>query len=205
MSRLKAFDIRQHGRVILIVLAALVVANVAVRIGVVNPRAAERVRLENDALPRITEYREFKTYVDSKEAFRDALEQAKGDLTTLRNDVLSIRHRRMVPVQVEIARLAERFRINLEEVRTENEVLDDEELDYMRMVVPLEGGYENLRQFIQAVENSEEFLVIEQVAIDEATDGSALLELNITLATYFDLPPAIRERLERRGDRRRRT
>jgi Tfp pilus assembly protein PilO len=60
----------------------------------------------------------------------------------------------------------------------------------MTMVVPLEGGYANLRKFLQAVESSSKFLVIEQVALAQGHEGGAILQLNIALATYFDDPEA---------------
>ena len=61
------------------------------------------------------------------------------------------------------------------------------------MIVPLTGGYSNLRKFIQAVEGSDEFLVVEQVSLGESADGSQQLILNITLTTYFEAPEALRQ------------
>jgi len=60
--------------------------------------------------------------------------------------------------------------------------------------VPLEGGYHNLRGFIQAVESSSQFLVIERVVLVRSKEGGVLLQLNITLATYFDAPELRRAR-----------
>ncbi len=55
----------------------------------------------------------------------------------------------------------------------DNEMLVDEELDRLVMTVPLEGGYANLRQFLQAVEKSDKFLVVERVALAEGQRGRA--------------------------------
>ena len=62
------------------------------------------------------------------------------------------------------------------------------DLDKLIMVVPLQGNYASLRAFLQAVEDSEKFLLVERVALAEARQGGVMLELNITLATYFDAP-----------------
>ncbi len=71
-------------------------------------------------------------------------------------------------------------------VDTDTEYMAGQGLERFAMVVPLQGGYANLRHFIQAVESSDKFLVVERVAIDRAKDGGVLLQMNITLATYFD-------------------
>ena len=61
-------------------------------------------------------------------------------------------------------------------------------------MVPLAGGYTNLRKFIQSVESSDNFLVIERVALGTGKTAD-VVELNITLATYFIAPDADLERL----------
>ena len=58
------------------------------------------------------------------------------------------------------------------------------------MIVPLQGGYAALRQFLNAVEESDKFLLVERVVLAQGQDGGVLLQLNITLTTYFDAPPA---------------
>ncbi len=73
-----------------------------------------------------------------------------------------------------------------------NEILREEGLDRFAMVVPLQGGYASLRKFLQAVEASEKFLVVESVALDGLARGgtSTTLNLNITVASYFSVTPA---------------
>jgi Tfp pilus assembly protein PilO len=104
-------------------------------------------------------------------------------------DVLSTRQRRMINVQLEVARLVREFGIALDRVSYENESLDNGALERFGIVVPLNGGYSNLRKFIQAVESSSNFLVVERVALG-AGKSSDVIELNITLATYFIAPDA---------------
>ena len=103
--------------------------------------------------------------------------------------MLSTREDRLVAVQQELTRLCAEFRIDINTVSIKNEVLREEGLDRFAMVVPLEGGYASLRRFIQAVEASEKFMVVERVALDGATHGAArrTLHLNITVASYFSV------------------
>lgn len=51
----------------------------------------------------------------------------------------------------------------------------------------LVGDYANVRKFLYAVETAEEFVIIEEVGLSqfEATRGGELLELELSLATYF--------------------
>lgn len=187
-ARDASWDIRQMSRELLVVFAVLLALNGAFYLFLLRPRLAEYHTLseENkdgtDALDRREEQ------VRKREAYVQGLEQAKTDLERLRNDVLSTRDQRMIEVQQELADLAQQFNIDMEEVTYANEILEDEGIERFAMTVPLEGGYANLRKFLHAVENSEEFLVIERVALAEGDEGGVVLSLTITLATYFDLP-----------------
>ena len=69
-----------------------------------------------------------------------------------------------------------------------------EELEVFGMVLPLEGSYADLRRFLQAVEQSELFMVVERIGLREASVGGKL-ELDISSGTYFDAPEELLRRL----------
>jgi Tfp pilus assembly protein PilO len=186
--RKNRFDIRQMGRQFLTAYLILSVLNVLVYAVLVRPkvRSYEELKAESESARERLRRREDE--VRAKEGFLAALDLAKKELEQLRHDLLSTRDRRMIEVQLEVARLAREFGINYKQVRYDNQKLPDEGLDTMTMIVPLEGGYASLRKFLQAVESSDKFLVIEQVALAEGHEGGAMLQLNIALATYFDDP-----------------
>jgi Tfp pilus assembly protein PilO len=192
------FDIRQAGRRILTVYLALLVANVLGYAVLVRPRARAYSELVAESGPRRESLRQREAEVKEREDFLAALDKAKADLEALRRDVLSTRDRRMIDVQFELARLARQFGINSQRVQYENKRLEEEGLERFAMVVPLAGGYGNLRKFLQAVEESSRFLVIEQVGLATGPEGGAILELNITLATYFDDPASRASRAAKR-------
>ena len=194
------FDIRQNGRRIITALLLLLALNVLAYAFLVRPKIRDYTMLEEQSLPRRKALAERKAEVEAREGYLRALEQAQVDLKTLRGDVLSTRPVRMVQVNQMLALMAEQYKIQLETVQYENTQLEDEGIERYAMVVPLIGGYANLRRFIQAIEDSDEFLVIERVAIDRARDGGVMLQLNITLATYFD-SPELRQKLEQRRSR----
>lgn len=195
------FDIRQNARAILATMLALLALNALALAFLVRPKVRDFRIVEEESMPRMERLRQRTEEVTQKEAFLAALDRAEVDLQTMRTEVLATKPQRLVQVTLELARLAEQFNIKLERVQYENTELEAEGLERLAMVVPLEAGYRNLRQFIQAVESSEEFLVIERVALDQAKDGGVLLQLQITLATYFDAPHILRDRAVRRTGR----
>lgn len=184
------FDIRQAGRQILIVLGLLFALNGAFYALAVRPAVAEYRTLTVTNKPLFDRLEERRQKVLGREAFLAAVKQAEADLLKLRDEVLSTREERMVEVQAEVEQLARQFGINLDSVTYKNQRLEDEQLDRIEIVVPLEGGYANLRRFLQAVESSDKFLVVERVGLVRGKEGGQLLQLNITMATYFNLSAA---------------
>lgn len=187
-SKRAPFDIRQAAGKIAAGLVILIVLNVIAWVAVVRPRISELETLREQSQPRLEALRTRNAEVEVREQYQATLAQTTADLLNLRVDVLSTRQRRLVWVQQELENLAGQFNIDHDSVDTQTEYLAGEGLERFAMVVPLQGGYANLRHFIQAVESSDKFLVIERVALDGAKDGGVLLQMNITLATYFDAP-----------------
>jgi len=186
------FDIRQAARYITLVLTLLAVANGVFYFLGTRPRVQEYTSLREGTGPQQEALRADRAEVEEREAYRDALIKAEADLATLREEVLSTRQKRMIEVQLELAALAEQFSIDVDSITFDNELLREEELDKLVMTVPLEGGYANLRRFLQAVETSEKFLVVERVALGQGKLGGVMLELSISLATYFDAPDDVK-------------
>jgi Tfp pilus assembly protein PilO len=201
--RLK-FDIRQAGRPILVVLLVWFLLCAAFYLVLARPQVQRYRNLVENSEPQRQALAARRAEVELRETYLEKLQKAEHDLTHLREEVLSTRELRLVSVQRELTKLCDQFNIDLETVTLDHSDLLDEELDRMVMVVPLQGGYANLRKFLQAVESSEEFLLVEKVGLGKGKEGGVMLQLNITLATYFDLPEDIKRKLEkrRRGVRR---
>ena len=196
------FDVRSNGRQAAIALAIGLALNAGAYLLLVRPHVRQAHQMEDESEPRLRQIKDREAAVAAKEKFVQAVETATKDLTSLRQDVLSTKRQRMIAVQLEVAELATEFGINLERVQYEAPDPDQaakEGLERFGMKVPLKGGYANLRKFLQAVESSDEFLVIEQVALENGVGQG--LELNITLATYFDAPE-LRVQPAPRGGRR---
>lgn len=194
-ARKSRFDIREQSGKILLALGALIVVNAVVMVLVVRPKVVKYRQLTDLSSPQTQAVKVREKDVVEKEHYREGLEKARDDMKRLAGDVLSTRQRRMIGVQLEIDKLARQFNIAPDRVQYENsEVLDNGAIERMGLMVPLAGGYPNLRKFIQAVESSKNFLVIERVALGTGKTAD-VVDLNITLATYFIGPDADLERL----------
>jgi Tfp pilus assembly protein PilO len=183
------FDVREMSGAIFLVLGALILANAVVSVVVVRPKVVRYRQLTDLSSPQLQVVKNREKEVVQKETYRASLEKARDDMKHLAGDILSTRQRRMIGVQLETAKLAKECGVALDRIKWENESVDNGALERFATVVPLAGGYTNLRKFIQGVESSDSFLVIESVALGpgKSTD---VLELNITLATYFISPEA---------------
>ena len=199
--RLPRLEIRQAGRKVWIVLGLLAAVNLVFFIGIVQPSVREQARLSEQREP-FQKFNRQQVVVEGHEGFLQAVEQADLDLAGLRQAILSSRNERMVEVQLELAQLCQRFNIDLNMVNVDSEMLLGEELDRFSMSVPLEGGYPNLRKFLQAVEQSDQFFVVERVSLARGKAGGKLLSLNIILATYFVAPEELVRRSRALGRRR---
>lgn len=188
-ARRARFDVRETSGIVFFVLGALILANAIVSVFIVRPKVVRYRQLTDLTSPQLQVVQSREREVVQKENYQKELEKARDDMKRLAGDVLSTRQRRMIGVQLEVARLAREYGIALDRVRYENEVMDNGALERFAIVVPLTGGYAALRKFIQSVECSENFLVIERVALGSGKSID-VLELNITLATYFIAPDA---------------
>ena len=188
-ARRPRFDVRAKSGTIFLSLAGLLLANAAVSVLYVRPKAARYRQLTDLSSPQLQVVKAREQQVVQKENYRNGMEKARDDMKHLAGDVLSTRQRRMIGVQLEIAKLTREYGIALDRVRYETEALDEGALERFAIVVPLAGGYSNLRKFIQSVESSDNFLVIERVALGTGKSQD-IVELNITLATYFIAPDA---------------
>lgn len=187
------WDIRQASRELLVGFGGLLLANLAFYGIFVKPRTGDLAALTTKSQPKLEELERREAAVQVREAYLQGIEQAEDDLDHLRTNVLQTRDRRIVTVQQEVEDLAQQFNLQSTQITYQNEILRNEGIERYGTTLPLEGGYANLRKFLQAIEKSDKFLVIERVALAEGLEGGVMLQLNITLATYFDLPGFVPE------------
>jgi Tfp pilus assembly protein PilO len=193
MSARRHFDIREKSGPIAVLLIAWLAGNLVMAFLVNLPRG-ERAESLREAVERFQQRRvqRERAVGELRNEYRRIMDGQRS-LRTFYNDVLSTKQARMTAVQREIRKLARTFHTNPETIGYPKEIFEKDQIVRFSAVMPLTGSYENLRQFISAVENSENFLTITGITLADSKEGGVILSLRITLSTYF-FDPAIRPR-----------
>ncbi|MEW5977021.1 MAG: type 4a pilus biogenesis protein PilO [Acidobacteriota bacterium] len=62
-------------------------------------------------------------------------------------------------------------------------------MQQINITLPIEGSYPNVRKFLNTLENSERFIIIDSVALESEREGSGLIRLDLQLSTLFNVRP----------------
>lgn len=169
-------------------LAALVILNVLAHVLVIRRTGAvsgDREVILRTARERLAGVR---TEVDGLARTSSKLACTRSEIARVYDDLLSSKEERMTSIQREVRKLAVDRGLDPDRISYSPSEVKDTGLVRFTISFPLEGDYSTLEDFVNAVEDSENFLIIEQVSMVEA-DGRKL-RLNVDLATYFQAPDA---------------
>lgn len=179
------FDVRAKTPLIAAILLVWLAVNLAATFFVNIPRA-ERVSTLTTASDLFrTQLAERRAKVGGLRKDFNRVVDGERSLKTFYDDVLSTKRQRMTAVQREIRSIATRFNIRPENISYTRTFFKNDNIVKFAATLPLAGSYENLRAFISALEASENFLVIESVALADSKEGGVILSLQIEVATYF--------------------
>jgi Tfp pilus assembly protein PilO len=185
LRRLRWLDLRSTLVPVGAVLLGILVLNLLFYVFLTRPR------LEMAAGSRASFQRLNQRLVEEREA-EDAIRRRVSlarctayDLTKFRDDVLSSKVARMTVVMKSLRDLARTFRMDPENIQYQMKEMPDSGLMTLGVSFPLHGSYEDLRQFLHHIEESEHFLLIDGVGLRGTQEGGAQLDLNIRLSTYF--------------------
>ena len=182
---MKLLDLRAHLAPVLAGLGGLLVINLALLLLVTQPRleAASNADETTAELGAAVE-REIKR-VDGLESRVQEMQESRAVLERFFSEDLATKRERLVAVQREIYEIASTFQVQAAQLKFNHEPVEGTNLVQLSVNIPLSGGYNNLRQFIHKVEQSELFLIIQSIQLQEGDRGGAMLNLSIRLATYF--------------------
>lgn len=185
MKSIRRFDIRERAGLIGTILGVWFAGNLVAAFLVILPRS-ERAAAVQDAVSSFRQARlERERSVGALRKQYDRVMDGRRSLNTFYSDVLSTKQDRMTAVQREVREIAVKFNINPETISYAREIFEDDQIVKFSTIMPLTGSYENLRQFISAVENSDNFLTVTNVLLAGSKEGGIILSLNVSLATYF--------------------
>lgn len=175
----------EHRRVLL-PLAVLLAINIGVLVGVVLPlrgsvqSGGARAQASTRALA------EARAELAAAEATRDGQAQATRDLDRFYREVL--------PADVsaaqrlthsKLALLARAHDVVFLQSSTAPEGLRDSVLERLSVSYALTGDWDDVQQFIHAVETLPEFVVIDNVTLTEGGEANAPLSLTLAVSTYY--------------------
>ncbi len=127
---------------------------------------------------------------------KESLDRILLNLDTFYFDVLSTREERMNPVRDEITQLARQFNVNLTKRSYPAQEYADMGVYEFKIRFPLRGRFEDVGKFIDRIENSENFLVIDRITL--RSDESRMLQLTFDLSTFFCAVDSVEQLMQRR-------
>jgi Tfp pilus assembly protein PilO len=173
-------------RTFVIVLAVALAANVGVYAGFVYPLSARVADADSRAARARRTLREAQREFDAARGVATSKERAEAELRTFYGSVLPPDHgaaRRVTYLNV--AQLARQCNLRVLRRTADEGQERDSALDRLQLSLTLEGQYDDVRAFVHALETSPEFVVIDDVTIDQGRDGGPNLSLRLQLSTYY--------------------
>ena len=177
--------VSDHRRV-LVPLGAVLVINVVVLLAVVLP--LRRSVASGDVRARTSSQALAEAAADFKDAegTREGQGQARKDLERFYKDVLPAdvsAARRLT--NLKLGQMVRQHDVNFQRSASTPEAGRDSELERLKISYALSGDWEDIRMLIHAIETGPDFVVIDNVVLQEGSEASAPLSLTLDLSTYY--------------------
>jgi len=173
-------------RKFIVLLAVALAANVAVYAGFVYPLSARVADADSHAARASRALRESQREFEAAKGVATSKERAEAELRAFYGDVLPATHgaaRRVT--YLNLAQLARQCNLRVVRRTADEGQERGSELDRLQVALVLEGQYEDVREFVYRLETAPEFVIIDDVTIDQARDGGTNLMLKMQLSTYY--------------------
>lgn len=176
---------REH-RMWLLPLGIAMVANIGIFGAGVLPLSSAVAAAEQRAATAARSLAAAEQEYSRAEATREAQTLATRDLQIFYRDVLptSFAEARRI-THVRLTQMAEANGVRYERMTASPEVGRESALERLSVTMGLAGDYEDIRAFLYTLETSEDFIVIENISLEEASGNGAPLALTLTLSTYY--------------------
>lgn len=181
-------DPRRDALKILAVLGALLLLNLVFTLAVLRPQSRRVRTLEVEKATFDQNYRRAETQARMAAESYERASQVRQQLEEFYGVMMSTARDRLGRTQAEIIRIGEKFNTMPDPLQLNPKDLEEQEVQLLTISFPLQGGYENLRGFVNEMERSSQLLIIDQINMTENRAGAGGLRLNIDVTTYFDAP-----------------
>jgi Tfp pilus assembly protein PilO len=177
--------LREYRLTVFALLLAFVV-NLGMYAGIVYPLASRVADADNRAARADRSLREARREFDAAKGVATSQQRAEAELKTFYGEVLpadfSAAHRL---AYLNLAQLARTRNLRIVRRTGDEGHTRGSRLDHLKVALFLEGQYEDMRAFVHTLETSRDFVIIEDVELDQARDGQSALMLKILLSTYY--------------------
>lgn len=181
-------DPRRDAVKVLLALGALLLVDAVFHFAVLRPQSLAVASLEQEKATFDESYRRSKKRAEQvREAYETAVKRQE-EIEYFYGTLMSTKRERLVKTQDEILSIGKKFNTIPDPLNLDPKELEDQGVEMLTISFPLEGGYENLRRFVNALETSENLLIIDQINLTENRAGGRGLRLAIDVTTYFDAP-----------------
>jgi Tfp pilus assembly protein PilO len=169
-----------------VVLAVALAINVGVYAGVVYPLSTRVADADNRAARASRALREAQREFEAAKGVATSKERAEAELRSFYGSVLPPDHQAAQRVTyLNLAQLARAANLKVTRRSAEEGRERGSSLDRLQVSLVLEGQYEDVRQFVYRLETTPEFVIIDDMTIDQGRDGGTTLVLKLQLSTYF--------------------
>ena len=165
----------------------LVLLNAVLFFLVVLPQRQKISSLQNDYFNQRNRIVEEKKEMKVLQQRLQALQKAEKDLEMIYTQVLAQKKVGVTAIRQELQDLAGSLTVERGGVDYNYDLLPEYGLRHFTLSVPVEGAYRDIRRFINDIERSQYFLILDRVNLSaerEAVSGGNLL-LNFQLSTYL--------------------
>ncbi len=133
---------------------------------------------------------------DRSQTLASSVERVRTDkkvIGDLSDKVFETRHKRLVTVQTEIQHLIDSNNLQMQTISYGYKLFPDrkDKADWghryfrVSMDIPLTGTYPEIKKFIQDLQASPQFFLIDELSLSSSAQGGVQLKINLAVSTYF--------------------
>jgi Tfp pilus assembly protein PilO len=165
----------------------LVVLNIIAFLFLVLPQKQNISRLQTDYAYQRSRMAEQKRGITVLSRRLEALQKAKRDLEVIYTQVLAQKKIGVTAIRQELQDLAGSLTVQRGGVDYNYIVLPEYGLRHFALSVPVEGAYRDIRRFINDIERSQYFLILDRVDLstERKRDAGENVRLNFQISTYL--------------------
>ena len=143
-----------------------------------------RQRIENDIIAWRTYHTDLKNATRAWEEALQRLRNARADRQRLLSEQFLPEASGYTVIREFLEQAAKKSGIRHRDIAYENREINTLNLNELKIGIPVTGTYAQVRQYLERIEQSPYFLIIESVTW-RATPRSNLIDVDIVLRTYF--------------------